>query len=348
MKRVIIVLFISVLFIAACKTQKSSSVYFLSPEEGRSVPRGQNVTLKIDAESGSFDSIAYLLDTVFITSRKDTSSVSVQTSDLSLGIKVLTAKVYEGAEYKEVTTNIVLLPTEVPVQYKYEVVNTFPHDTSAFTQGLEYHDGIFYESDGMQGESSLRKVDPESGKVLKKIDMPETIFAEGLTIVGDKLIQLTWQNQIGIVYNKDTFEKLREFPYQASQQGWGLCYDGKNIYKSDGTNRIYTLNKDTYLEEGYIEVYSNKGAIDSLNELEYINGRIYANVWERNTIVIINPSTGVVEGELDLSDLYPIEKRNPTADVLNGIAWDAVGKRLFVTGKRWDKVFELRVAGPKL
>lgn len=306
------------------------------------------MTLKIDAESGSFDSIAYLLDTVFITSRKDTSSVSVQTSDLSLGIKVLTAKVYEGAEYKEVTTNIVLLPTEVPVQYKYEVVNTFPHDTSAFTQGLEYHDGIFYESDGMQGESSLRKVDPTSGKVLKKIDMPETIFAEGLTIVGDKLIQLTWRNLIGIVYNKDTFEKLREFPYQASQEGWGLCYDGKNIYKSDGTNRIYTLNKDTYLEEGYIEVYSNKGAIDSLNELEYINGRIYANVWERNSIVIINPSTGVVEGELDLTDLYPLESRNPTADVLNGIAWDAAGKRLFVTGKRWDKVFELRVTGPKL
>ena len=308
--------------------------------------RGQELTLRLKADGLEFDSVRYLLDTSFIASKGDTAPVVVPTTDLLPGIKVLTAQVYTGAEYNEVTTNIVLLSANAPVRYEYEILNTYPHDEAAFTQGLEYHDGIFYESAGGWGESSLRKVDPGTGKVTKSINMPENVFAEGLTVVDDRLIQLTWQNRVGYVYDKNSFEKLKEFAYQASDQGWGLCNDGTRLYKSDGTNKIYFLNKDTYQEEGYIEVYDNRKAVDSLNELEFIDGRIWANVWETDRIVIINPENGEVEAEADMRDLYPADKRNANADVLNGIAWDTRGKRLFLTGKRWDKLFEVRINKP--
>jgi glutaminyl-peptide cyclotransferase len=328
--------------IAACQKSSSTSIYFISPGEGSNISRGQDISLKLDAPTGSFDSVQYYVDTTFIASKTDTTSLTVSTNEMSLGTAILTAKVFDGGSFKEVTTNIVLLPKTVPVKYAYSVINTYAHDTSSYTQGLEFHDGIFYESDGLNGESSLRKVDI-SGRVLKQLDNPADIFAEGLTIAGDKLIQLTWQNGFGIVYDKGSFNKIKEFPYQESREGWGLCFDGKRILKSDGTSRIYFLNKDTYTEQGYIEVFDNKGSVDQLNELEFIDGKIYANIYQSDRVVIIDPETGIVEGEIDFADLYPKEDRNPNADVLNGIAWDVAGKRLFVTGKKWDKLFEIKI-----
>ncbi|WP_256011149.1 glutaminyl-peptide cyclotransferase [Desertivirga xinjiangensis] len=333
---------ITVIAIAACRKEKSSSVYFLSPEEGKNVAVGTPLNIKLDLIPGSFDSVTYLIDTTEIASKTDTSSVSFSTDKMDLGITILTAKIYKDGIAKEITTNLVLLPATAPREYSYSVINTFPHDTSSYTQGLEYHDGIFYESDGLTGESSMRKVAVD-GNVLKQLDMPAEIFAEGLTVVDDKVIQLTYQNKYGIVYDKATFNKIKEFPYQESREGWGLCFDGKNIIKSDGTNRLYFLNKDTYIEQGYIEVYDSEGAVDSINELEYIDGKIYANIYQTDNIVIIDPATGAVEAELDLSSLYPDNDRNENADVLNGIAWDAAGKRLFVTGKKWDKLFEIKI-----
>lgn len=345
-KKTALVLILLAAGFASCKREITSSAYFILPEEGSRVMKGDEITLKLAGNAGSFDSVQYLLDTSIVGTKADTTSLKVPSSDLSLGIRMVTARVFSGEKVNETTTNIVLLPGSPAKKYTFEVVKKYPHDTSAFTQGLEFHDGVFYESDGGYadaGGSSLRKVELTTGKVLKKLDLPGNIFAEGLTLVGDKLIQLTWQNGIGLIYNKDSFEKLGEFAYQASAEGWGLCFDGKRLLKSDGTNRIYFLNKDTYKEEGYIEVYGQNGIINSLNELEWVDGKIYANAWQTDIIYVIDPQSGAVEAEVNLSGLLPSKDRTADTDVLNGIAWDAEGKRLFVTGKNWDTLFQIKL-----
>lgn len=348
MRKIALLFILFALGISSCKRELSTSTYFILPEEGSTIKQGQDLNLKLSAASGSFDSVRYLLDTNYLGTQMDTTSFRSKTDSLSLGIKVITARVFKNGEFKETTTNIVLLPAKAPVNYSFEVLHAFPHDTSSYTQGLEFHEGVFYESaggyptDGI-GISSLRKVEPATGKVLKSLDMPATVFAEGLTLVDDKLIQLTWENRIGIVYEKDSFKKIKEFPYQASMEGWGLCFDGRRLYKSDGTNRIYFLNKDTYQEEGYIEVYDQSGAVNELNELEWIDGQIYANVYQTDTIVMIDPQSGAVVGEINLSGLLPAKDRFENTNVLNGIAWDAKGKRLFVTGKKWNTLFQIKL-----
>lgn len=347
MKKIIGFVVIAVFILSACKTRQGA-IYFLSPEEGSAVSEGKAVTIRLDVNNASFDSIKYLLDTSVIASKTDTSAVSVPTAGLPVGVKVLSARVYNGAEFQEVNTNVVVVASNAPVQYKYEVVNVFPHDTSSFTEGLEYHDGLIYESAGEKGHSSLRKAELKTGKVIQKVDLEDQYFGEGMTVIGDKIIQITYREGVGFVYDKSSLKKLAQFPYQAGREGWGLYFDGKRVLNTDGTNNIYFLNKDTYQKEGGIEVYDHKGPVHDLNELEMVDGKIYANVFMTDKIVIINPETGIVEGEIDLTDLYPAGKRNPNADVLNGIAWDPAGRRLFVTGKRWDKLFELRVSAPAL
>jgi glutamine cyclotransferase len=203
------------------------------------------------------------------------------------------------------------------------------------------------ESTGEKGASQLKWVDLKSGKTLQKTQLDPKYFGEGSLKIGNKIIMLTWQENIGFIFDAITFKQLGTFPYQNSREGWGLTFDGKNILKSDGSNRIWRINADTYKEEGYLEVYDNKGPVNALNELEYINGKIYANVYTTNKIVIINPASGVVEEEIDLAALAPKnyfktanEQQN---NVLNGIAWDAKGKRLFVGGKKWPKLYEIKI-----
>ncbi|WP_207426553.1 glutaminyl-peptide cyclotransferase [Pedobacter sp. SYSU D00535] len=343
MRKLLIPALLSLVF--ACKQDKSRTAAFLSPEEGQNITVGQAVTLQLDIEQGSFDSIRYLVDTTYITTKTTVDPVQLPTGGMQLGARLLTAQVYKGGAAQEVTSNILLLPANAPAQYGYSVVNTYPHDTTSYTQGLEYHDGVFYESDGENGGSSLRKVEVQTGKVLKKVDLPAIIFAEGLTVVGDRIIQLTWKNGIGFIYDKNTFKKLGEFSYQASQEGWGLAFDGTQIWKSDGSNRLYKLNKETYKEEGFIEVYDTNGAVEQLNELEFIDGKLYANVYQTDKIVIINPQSGAVEGVVDLKGILPDSERvEGITDVLNGIAFDPAGKRLFVTGKKWSKLFQIKLA----
>ena len=222
----------------------------------------------------------------------------------------------------------------------------FKHDTSSYTQGLEFHGGYLYESDGLTGESSIRKTDPATGKVLQMTKVRDELFAEGITIVGDKILMLTYQNNVSLEYDLNSLKLLREFPNQYQREGWGLCNDGKVIYSSDGSNTIYILNKDTYMQEGSIEVYDQNGPVRELNELEFIDGRIYANIYNSNRIVIIDPANGQVTAEVDLSELYADSVRamkDFDGFVLNGIAWDSKGKRLFVTGKKWDKLFQIKL-----
>lgn len=224
----------------------------------------------------------------------------------------------------------------------YQVVHTYPHDPGAFTQGLVYIDGHLYESTGLNGRSSIRMVDVNTGKVLQKFDLPANYFAEGLTDWGSTLVQLTWKAHKGFVYDRFTFSQLRTFPYEG--EGWGLTHDDKQLIMSDGSSYLRFLDPKTFRETRRLHVVDDAGhAVENLNELEYVRGEIYANVWQTDTIVRISPKTGRVLGKIDLSGI--IDKRelgNPDA-VLNGIAYDAAGNRLFVTGKLWPKLFEIRV-----
>jgi len=343
MKRIIWIAILGAVAITACNKKSSKSIYFVSPEEGSNVTVGSNLTLKLDAEAGAFDSVQYVVDSMLVGSKTDVNALSYSTQNLRFGTHLITAKIFNDGSATEVTTNVVVLPAQAPVKRGFSIVNTFPHDTSSFTEGLEYVDGKIFESDGEYGQSSLRIADLKTGKVLKKTDLDAKYFGEGITVLGDKIVMLTYQEHIGFVYDKNTLTKLKEFPYQAGREGWGLCFDGNYILNTDGTNNIYFLNKESYQKEKTLEVYDNKGAVTQLNELEYIDGKIYANIWQTDSIVIIDPKAGDVVEILDLSSLYPKETRNEHADVLNGIAWDAKGRRLFVTGKKWDKLFEIKI-----
>jgi glutamine cyclotransferase len=231
-------------------------------------------------------------------------------------------------------------PAAIP-QYTYEVIHTWPHDRGAFTQGLLYLDGSLFESTGLNGESSLRNVDLNTGKVLQQIAVPAEYFAEGLAPLDGKLFQLTWQNHKGFVYDLKSFKLEKEFSYEG--EGWGLTTDGKLLIMSDGTSQIRFLDPATFEVKRILNVVARGLPVKSLNELEYVKGEILANIWGSNYIVRIDPATGNVVGVVDLKGLLKPEDLAPGIDVLNGIAYDAAGDRLFVTGKRWPKLFEIRL-----
>lgn len=229
--------------------------------------------------------------------------------------------------------------------YTYEVVQAWPHDPAAFTQGLLFRKGSLLESTGLNGESTLREVDWKTGKVLKQIDVPRQYFAEGLAVIGDRAYQLTWQTRKGFIYDADTFKSLGEFSYVG--EGWGLTTDGQLLILSDGTHRIRFLDPATFAEVRAIEVLDHGKPVSQLNELEYIHGEIFANVWQTDRVIRIDPATGRVRGTIDFANLLPAAERGPRTDVLNGIAYDAENDRLVVTGKRWPKLYEVRLK-PKL
>jgi len=226
-------------------------------------------------------------------------------------------------------------------RYTYEIVNALPHDRQAFTQGLVIQDGQFLESTGLNGQSSLRRVDLKTGMVIKQVELPAQYFAEGLTVLNGKAYQLTWQNHKGFVYDLKTFRLENEFTYNG--EGWGLTTDGQNLILSDGTSRIRFLDPSNFVLKRTVNVTHKTWPVERLNELEYVKGEIFANVWGTDDIVIIDPSNGAVTGVIDLTGLLPVQERTAETDVLNGIAYDPNGDRLFVTGKRWSKMFEVRL-----
>ena len=230
----------------------------------------------------------------------------------------------------------------------YRIVHTYPHDPQAYTQGLIYEGGYLYESTGLNGRSSLRMVNLEDGRVLQKAIVPSQYFAEGLTSWGSTLIQLTWQLHIAFVYDRFSFRQLRTFEY--SGEGWGLTQDGKNLILSDGTATLRFFDPATFHEVRRITVTDAGAPVTELNELEYVHGQIYANVWQTDRIARISPATGKVVGWIDLAGLLPEDQRSDAEAVLNGIAFDPEHDRLFVTGKLWPKLFEIKVvpsqAGP--
>lgn len=263
---------------------------------------------------------------------------------VTLGKKTITATItLEDNQAITLTQTTTIYNNTKPQLYNYTIVNTYPHDVTAYTQGLEFYNGVLYESTGQKGSSTLRKVNFENGEVLKHINLSNNYFGEGITILNDSVYQLTWQAKTGFIYNVNTFEKLSSFTYGTSKEGWGLCNNGKQLYKSDGTEKIWVLNTKTLTEQGYIEAYTQKGKIPSLNELEWVNGKIFANIYQYDGIAIINPKNGAVEGVINLKTLKDKVTKHDKLDVLNGIAYHPERNTFFVTGKNWDKLFEIKI-----
>lgn len=245
-----------------------------------------------------------------------------------------------GAENQSVQAT--LLSDLVPVNYGYTLVKEYHHDVEAFTQGLQYVDGWLYEGTGDYGTSSLRKVRLETGEVVRVRNLDQSLFGEGITVLGNRIYQITYKSQVGFVYDRETFEEIRKVYYK-NQEGWGLTYNDGELIMSDGTNVIYFLDPEMFTVNREIEVYTDKVPLDNLNELEFINGKIWANRYYTDEIVIIDPQSGRVEGRINLKGLLKNSDRKPNTDVLNGIAWDSEKNRIFVTGKRWPKLFEIRI-----
>jgi glutamine cyclotransferase len=318
----------------------------ISPESGTTFKAGAPVSISIHY-SIKPDSIIYLLDSVKIGSKKDSSALVIKTDSLKVGPRLITAKVYLDGKNQDISTDFVLLAAKAPEEYTYKVVKVFPHDTSSYTEGLQYVDGLLYESTGNYGTSTIRKSDLNTGKALKITKLDKKYFGEGISVVGDKVIQMTYREKVGFVYDKNSLNLLSTFENKVGNEGWGMGFDGKKLYFDDGTSRIWFLNKDNYHLTGYIDVFDDKQAINEINELEYIDDKLYANVYTKDTILVIEPKTGAVLKRVDMKNLWPLAARPQDYDnvnnVLNGIAWDEKGKRLFVTGKKWPHVYQIEL-----
>jgi glutaminyl-peptide cyclotransferase len=227
-------------------------------------------------------------------------------------------------------------------KYGYQIVNIWPHDSNAFTQGLILMDGKLLESTGQEGRSSLRSIELETGKILKKVDVPEPYFAEGIAVLNGKVYQLTWQHQLGFIYDSQTLERVGQFNYDG--EGWGLTTDGKSLILSDGSSRLRFIDPSSFRVTKTINVVDGTVPVRQLNELEFVQGEIYANIWHNDRIATIDPQTGRVNSWIDLTGLMPTQdlQGDPEA-VLNGIAYDQANNKLFVTGKNWPRLFEIRV-----
>ena len=283
------------------------------------------------------------IDSVVYTLNGEKIQASSNLTNAKLGRHSVNATVYYDGKSESTSTSIVILNNEQPKIYSFNVLNEYPHDITSYTQGLEFYNGHLYESTGQYGKSKLRKLNYKTGEVLENIDVAQAYFGEGLSILNNNIYQLTWQSGSGFVYDVDTFTKTGSFKYGKSKEGWGLCNDGKLLWKSDGTEKIWTLDPETLTEQDYIQAYTNKGMISNLNELEWVNGKIYANRYQKNGVAIINPVNGAIEGVIDFSPLKNKVSQHADLDVLNGIAYNPDTNTIFVTGKHWDKLFEVEI-----
>lgn len=297
----------------------------------------------LNPESKEIDSVVYYVNDKKISSKKGLDKLKFSLKDQKLGYQNLKAVVYFEGENSEATQRIELVSNVQPKLLKFTIVNTFPHDTTSFTEGFEFHNDTLCESTGQKGASYFRKYDYKTGKTFKQIDLDAKYFGEGITFINGKLYQLTWQEKTGFIYNAKTLKLEKTFTFEKDIEGWGMTNDGKYIYQTDGTEKIWKMDPSNQKMIDYINVYSGDSKIKSINELEWINGKIYTNVWQKDAIAVVNPANGAVEGILDMSGLRKFVK-NKTAEVLNGIAYNPKSKTIFVTGKNWDKMFEITVS----
>ncbi len=306
---------------------------------------GDLVTITVSRLDTSviIDSVQFFVDGVIVgTSTGTELTYAWNSSEAKAGRRNIKTITYSKNHPKEVNAiSITMFSDFVPRQYGFQIIHTFPHDQDAYTQGLVFDLGFLFESTGQYGKSSLRKIEPETGKLISSKNLPPDLFGEGVCIFKERIIQLTWKSRIGFVYDKKSFELINKIEYQT--QGWGITSDGEKLIMSDGSNTIYFLEPEYFTELSRIEVYDNKGPVNNLNELEFINGEIYANVYQTDKIVRIDPLTGKVLAWINMEGLLSKKDYHKKIDVLNGIAYDQGKNRLFVTGKMWPKLFEIKL-----
>ncbi|MGJ8684669.1 MAG: glutaminyl-peptide cyclotransferase [Nonlabens sp.] len=271
------------------------------------------------------------------------NTLSRKLENQPLGTLTFKAHIYKDGKMVTKSQQINRFATKNAKLYQFEEVASYPHKSESYTQGLEFYGDSLYESTGQFRESDLRIVDVTTGDAIKKVELPDHIFAEGMTIMNHKIYQLSWKAGYGFVYDL-SLNRVDDFRYGASKEGWGLCNDGEYLYKSDGTDKIWKIDPNTFEELSYIQVVSTKNSVTKINELEWIDGMIYANVYQTNGITIINPENGAIEGIIDLKTLTAkVSVADKEDNVLNGIAYNPKTKTIFVTGKRWDKMFEIKI-----
>jgi glutaminyl-peptide cyclotransferase len=318
----------------------------VSPEENSEYKLNDPIKVVIDkAENGRLpDSVLIYFDSKMVAVLKSfpgefliPSSYTGSTGRKSLKVTALK----DGKVRTSVTRFMIIRSDIVPKKYSYIVVKTYPHDREAFTQGLFFENGLLFEGTGQEAGSSLREVNLETGKVRRQHNLESPLFGEGITSYHDRIYQVTWNNKVGFVYEKSSFKLINKIFY--STEGWGLTTIENKIVMSDGSNIIYFYDPELFTVISRLEVYDNEKKIDNLNELEYINGEIWANIWQSDLIARIDPERGRVNGYVDLKGILAESDKNQTTDVLNGIAYDNIGKRIFVTGKRWPKLFEIKI-----
>lgn len=333
------------LSIVSCNNEKDKQGYF-SFDENAMKPLYQS-TEKVDltllnSKNKTIDSVSYFVNDKRISSVKGNGKFTLDLNGKKLGYQNVKALVYFEGDTVSTNVKVQVGSGIVPKLLKYTVVNTYNHDVNAFTEGFEFFRDTLIESTGQNGKSYFAKIDYKTGKTYKKVDLEQQYFGEGITVINNKVYQLTWQNETGFVYDANTMKKLKTFTFDKKVEGWGMTNDGKNIYHSDGTEKIWTMDPETLKLVDFVNVYTNDSKIQSINELEWINGRIYGNIWQKDAIAIINPQTGAVEAVLNLTALRA-KVTNKEAEVLNGIAYNKKTNTIFVTGKNWDKTFEIKV-----
>lgn len=344
--------YLSFIFLASLLAISCKSGYKFKLTTPNKTTLGKQISVSLEETNGNaIDSVQFYVNGKKVASKG--TNASINTGDFGVGKQVVTALVFYPEHTKKVNNTVEVFANKAPERYSYKIVNEYPHDSTAYTQGLEFYNGYLYETTGRKGTSWLRKIDYKTGKVLQQKDLSNRYFGEGMTVFNNKIYWLTWQAGKGFVFNSDTFEQEGEFAYGNSKEGWGLTHNETELIKSDGSNRIWFLNPENLNETRSIQVYTNDRSLDKLNELDYINGKIYSNWWRtsgkkasRSTIVIINPKSGAVEGVVGLNDLREKVLKNQSLDVdevLNGIAYNPTTKTFFVTGKHWDKLFEIEI-----
>lgn len=320
----------------------SSPMTHIAPLYGVQRTPGDTVRIHYTLQTGATpDSVVLAIEGQRIDTIGTAGYVLSLPKDQPMGRIGYTLSCYTGTEHQTLSGELRVVAPTPPTDYTYRVLKSYPHDPQAYTQGLLWHNGSLYESTGLEGGSSLRKVALTSGKILQYRAMPESWFAEGLALLQGKLYQLTWQNGIATVYDQTTFDPQQSFNYQG--EGWGLTTDGKWLYMSDGSEKIRVLDPATFKSVRTIEVYNHRKSVGMLNELEWIEGELWANIYLTDQIVRIDPQSGAVKGVIHMEGLLPNSLRDTNTDVLNGIAYDPQSKRVWVTGKNWKQLYEIAV-----
>jgi len=326
-----------------------SGTSIVSPQDNQQFILGEKIPVRLERTTDTvpeIDSVEFLIGgNRQYTGYAEPYEYAYGSSGLHVGSSPIRLICYYADGRKEYhNLNIILLSDIRPQYLHYRIENTWPHDVGAYTQGLVYEGDFLYEGTGQYSESSLRKTEISTGEAVRMMNLPEDVFGEGITILDNKIYQLTYKSQVGFVYEKESFKRIQKVYYE-NKEGWGLTHDGENLIMSDGSHRIYYMDPEYFTEVKQIEVYNDKGPVSRLNELEYIEGRIFANIYGEQDIMIIDPESGKVTGKLNMKGILPEKDRHRRIDVFNGIAWDPDRRILYVTGKYWPKLFEISLQG---